>query len=161
MGKNAFIVKKVMECESLSIEVKRLCGLLDEAESRGWTLEDKLKESEAARNQQYTTIQRMEDEIWAEKIEVRRVTDKMYVTKDAAEQLEVLKALVTLPDPHTIEPFGIKDGGVCDPMDANVGKIATIKVVRGLFNLGLKEAKDIVDGWQDAGKFTKPTNGGA
>jgi ribosomal protein L7/L12 len=46
-------------------------------------------------------------------------------------------------------------------MAPNVGKIATIKVVRSLFSLGLKEAKDIVDGWQHAGKFTKPTNGGA
>jgi hypothetical protein len=161
MGKNAFIVKKVMECEALNTEVDRLSDLLLKQESDMYKLEDKLKESEAARKQQFDTFKRMEDEIWAEKAEVQRIRDKMYATKTAAEELAVLKTLVTLPDPGEIEPFGIDDGGICDPMAPNVGKIATIKVVRGLFNLGLKEAKDIVDGWQNAGKFTKPTNGGA
>lgn len=160
MGKNAFIVKKVMECETLSTEVNRLADLLNEAESKGWRLEDRFKENEAIRVQQQNTINRMDNEFWAEKAEVQKLRDKMYATKTAAEELAVLKMLVTLPDPGTIEPFGIDDGGVCDPMAPNVGKIATIKVVRSLFSLGLKEAKDIVDGWQDAGKFTKPTNGG-
>jgi hypothetical protein len=169
MGKNAFIVKKVMECEALNTEVDRLSDLLLKQEQDMYNLDDKLKESEAIRVQQQATINRMDEEFWAEKAEVQRLRDKMYTYQTAGEELAVLKQLVKtgwvstlgMPDPHTIEPFGINGSGVCDPMSPDVGKIATIKVVRSLFNLGLKEAKDIVDDWQRAGKFTMPTNGGA
>jgi hypothetical protein len=153
-GKNKFIVKIVMECETLSAEVERLGRLQEETEKKGWHLEDLYKESKAAWDRQYATIRRMEDELWAEKTRCTKLVEESRGTRNAALDLALLKSLVEMPDPNTIAPFGVTTGGdICDPTAEEANKISTIRAVRSLFGLGLKESKTVVDGWQEAGRF--------
>jgi ribosomal protein L7/L12 len=153
-GRNKFIVKKVMECETLSAEVERLRRLQEEMERTGWGLEDKLTESTAASERQYATIRRMEDEFWAEKTRYTKLVEESRGTRNAALDLALLKSLVEMPDPNTIAPFGVTtEGDICNPMAEEANKISTIRAVRSLFGLGLKESKTMVDGWQEAGIF--------
>jgi len=90
--------------------------------------------------------------------EIYALQDQVSVMREAArfngyDRLKLNWYQYFIPIPTELEPFGVKDGVLVDPMDGD--KIPTIKLVRELTGLGLKEAKDIVDKWEKDGKFKK------
>lgn len=104
-------------------------------------------------DRQLKRIESLDDETWALK-------DRLNVMREAARlngndrlKLSWYQTFTLLPIAEDLEPFGVKDGVLVDAMDGE--KIPTIKLVRELTGLGLKDAKDIVDKWEADGKFKK------
>lgn len=147
---NALVVELIIERDNLQKQLNE-CG---DARAKAYAeiaelhfRMDKIQENKASINDQLFALQ---DELSVLK-ESMRFSDN--------DRLKLSWYQYFIPNPFdgnpflNMEPFGVKGGMLVDPMDGD--KIPTIKLVRELTGLGLKEAKDIVDGWEKDGKFKK------
>ncbi len=92
------------------------------------------------------------DQLFALQDELSVLKERMRFSDNDRLKLSWYQYFIPNPSDGMV-PFGVKGGVLVDPMDGD--KIPTIKLVRELTGLGLKEAKDIVDGWEKDGKFKK------
>ena len=147
MGKNALIVKMVLETEEMRKTVTRLIDQSLVDERKVWDLEDKVKELTESQTRQNEAILRLnkENEALRDKEDLHRRMDFDKAYDHMAVELVTKRGW--LPDINDVEPFGVKENEVVLGWPGPAEKIPTIKLVRHLWNLGLKESKDIVDGW--------------
>lgn len=129
-------------------ENKKLRQELKEAEARMQCLKDQRESAIREQNyfrDRYTTI---DQSYIAQENEIQRLRTELaaFKLKDAKPEEVAIG--------HTVNTGWGDPLELVDPMGYTAEKIPTIRKAREVYGIGLKEAKDLVDGWAEQGRIT-------
>jgi chromosome segregation ATPase len=146
---NAKLVSMLLENDELQQRGERLISELFAVRNEHNAARELIKELQDTIHRQQSSVNRLTDDLNDEK-SYNRASRRTADEQDILIELYQLNATLA----ENIAPFGIEDLDgrlrlTSLPYPAQGDKIPTIKFLRSLTNIGLKEAKDIVESWEE------------